>query len=285
MKIKIFASLVALSVLLFSCSKKGPDEEGNKAEDTKALEAKIIGKWSFNNVSLATLAVVRSSAALKGKGLFTAPSNQLLPSVSVTSLPTPSNTGFIEFLSGNTYIIYDNFGAFFSGKFEVKDGSSISLAGFGSISEIRFNDQKINFKINYAASGKSIEVMANKAAEIAATDKTKLLCAHTWYVTDDEDGKSLVGNTIDRATILFSLSGTYLVQFFKSGKLVEAKVANWKWHTTDPNKIVYWWDDDLPNENTDYVLLRELTNSILKTREELNSNPVVYNNFVLKPVQ
>lgn len=285
MKIKIFASLMALSVLIFSCSKKSPDEGGDKAADAKALEAKVIGKWSFNNVSLSALSVVRSSTALKAKGLFAAPVNELLPGISEAAPQTPSSTGFVEFLNGNTYIISDGEGSVFTGKFEATDGSSISLAGFGSISEIRFSGQKIDFKVNYTASGKSISIAANKAAEIAATDKGKLLCAHAWYVTDEEDGKDLVSGTVDRVTVLYSLSGTYLVQFFKSGKLVEAKVANWKWHSTDPNKFVYWWDDELPNENTDYVLLRELTNNIMKIKEELYSNVVVYNNYVLKPVQ
>lgn len=53
-------------------------------------------------------------------------------------------------------------------------------------------------------------------------------------------------------------------------------MANWKWDATKTDRFLYWWGNEAPNPDTDFVTVRELTGSVLKTAElmDLNSDGI-----------
>jgi hypothetical protein len=238
---------LALFAFVISCTKDhGIDPKPDNPSKKEELQKDILGKW-----------IVETSSGR-----------------------TMGDNAFLEFLSDSTYIIYNITDTLVTGTFEATSGTEISLEGFGSLNEIKFASEKISFKLVY--SGKTITITAGKSGVIDPGDKTKLLTKN-WSLTTEEGGSALINETtgIDRVTILFTASQTYLVQFFSNGKLVESGMNNWKWHALDPNRFVYWEDgQDIKEGN--YGVIHELSETHLKVTDNADGNPLT---FVLKAVK
>lgn len=297
---KLYAIVVALSVILLSCSKKNdsaPDPEPDPtavAAAAKKLHADIQGKWTFGGVA------VPLRVSPKGKtGTLFHPNNNT--NTTARSQETgPIKTGFIEFLSDSTYIIYDSEEHYFTGKFEAKDGTTISLANLGTLSGIAFTQEKINFKLTYSSNNKSITVTANRAKDVPTGDKAKLL-GRKWYLTHEEDGSKMFteevelyddkGNVTgtfipDSINFLMSSSGTYVVQMFDKGQLKSTEMANWKWHSSKTDRFVYWWYDMPVDEEQDFVIIRELTQDVFKASEYwIEDDGSVEMKWLLRPIR
>lgn len=257
---KRFLSIgIFCTLALLSCSKKEttPDPDDKKSVLDKLFND-IQGRWDFN-----APAVLKRKAAIAGRRT----QRILIKSrfIETNVQKKQSSQGFLEFTSDSTYVIYDTEGNFFSGKFEVKDGTTISLKNFGSIKNIKFSNNAISFMISYKSPEKTIEIAANKAAPVAADDRTRKLC-FSWLLSKEKDGKELYESgydyynevtdeyetrSFDKITIQFSIFGTYLVQISNKGELLAAEVANWRWHYKNTDKIVYWWEDELTQAQED----------------------------------
>lgn len=247
-----------LFTAFFSCKK----DDGTKTnpDETISLYKTIAGKWNI------------SSLSGRIKNVHTA-----------NKIQDTDDLASIEFLSDSTYIIVTSDLDVFTGNFKVTDSASITLTGFGALSEIKIANEKINFKLLYE--GNSITITANKAAEIADSDNTRLLCRR-WLLTQQEDGAGtyLDSDDADKITVLFSSSGTYLVQYLRKDLLLSAEIANWKWHATQSNTFLYWWYDDANNLNP--VVIESLTKSMLRITETYYDGSETYTErYVLTPVE
>lgn len=270
--------MAAAISLLCACSKdKGNDDSDPLKEAARQLQTTIVGKWEFQNISLEGAPKLNQIAvAVKDRHRL----NGIV--LSGTDPGGPGNsTGYIEFLSDSTYMLYDSEGRYFQGKFQANTGDSISLAGLGSLGGIKLADGNLDFKLYYSAGSKSIVVSGNKAASIPMDTRTTQLC-RAWYLTREADGEEAFEDSeeyneetqqyepyqIDSLGLIMTTSGTYIVQEFFAGKLLYAEVANWKWHSTKSDRFVYYWYNEEPDEDRDYIIITELNSTVLKAYEE-----------------
>nr|WP_121271678.1 hypothetical protein [Pedobacter schmidteae] len=292
----LYAVALVASVMLASCSKKdaqpGPDKS---REAITKLQKDILGKWVFSNTVFP-----KTSAA---KGQANARVGDVLPSAGKFARTSytanvVAKTGFIEFLKNNTYLVYDADGNYFTGTFDVRDGQTIDLAGFGTINEIKFTQEKIDFIVNYTAQNKKLTISANRAVSIPLTERTELLTGKIWSVTGEEkgqatffnapidiqnsqDGSILLTSWVDKITFLFSSSGTYSIHFYYQNKLLAVNMFNWKWHSTDANKLVYWGYSETVDEDQ-FEVIREITKDVLRWSNFDDGKEAKY---VMRPAQ
>lgn len=303
-KIPLF--LLAGMTLLFSCSKNNDDTtppSGNEA--AKKLQQDVQGKWLFStDVQLGRKAISHQGRQFQ-RSLLGRPLPQQVETNGTTGTTGVAGDvpGFIEFTSDSTYIIYDENQKVYTGKFEAKSGDSIVLSGIGYLTGIKITDGKMDFKLFYTAGNKTITIAANKAAAIPADNRTALLCKGPWYLTKEANGADIIGvedweidengnevsYIVDSLSFLMSNNGTYLVQTFSGGKLKEANMANWKWHSTQSDRFVYAWDNEPFDEEDDDVQINELTAERLKFTEGWDGNDDgiedSFETWVLKPAR
>ncbi|WAC12402.1 hypothetical protein [Dyadobacter pollutisoli] len=224
--------ILVVFALATSCSKDHELPDPDDLSGNEKLQTDILGKW-----------IVETSSGR-----------------------TMTDNAFLEFLSDSSFIIYSITDTTVTGTFKVTSNTEISLANFGTMSEIKITQDKISFKL--AFSGKWLAISAVKSTLVDASDKTKLL-SRSWSLTTDESGAILLDNDLgaDKATVLISASGTYFAQFLSKGHAVESAMGNWKWHSTKTDRFVYWEDGEPINEETNYMIIRELTKDILKTTD------------------
>lgn len=300
-KIPLF--LLAGMTLLFSCSKNDDDPAPDPdKEAAQKLQKDVQGKWLFST----DIVIGRVAASTQGKKPQRSLLGRSLPQQvepNGTTGTTGDVPGFIEFTSDSTYIIYDENEKVYTGKFEAKSGDSIVLSGIGYLTNISITSDKMNFKLYYTAGNKTITITSNKAAAIPADNRTTLLSKSPWYITKEESGADWIGSeeyeydgngnptpyTIDSVTFLMSNNGTYLVQIFSGGKVKEASMANWKWHSTKANAFVYAWDGEPFDEERNDVDITELTAERLKLTESYDSDgddiEDTTDKWVLKPAR
>ena len=255
-RLHVYYLLFFFAFSIFASCKKD-DKTSLTPTPTPALYSTVLGKWT----------VIRPSSGRVQHNI-------------ASKIQSPAELTSIEFLNDSTYVIVMGEDEVTTGTFTVTDSTSITLSGLGSLSEIKIANAKMDFKLFY--NGSVLVLSANKAAEIALTGDTKLLC-RTWYLTNTDSLYDDYENGTDKITVLFSAAGTYLVQNFRNDTLLEADIANWKWHTSKPKTIIYWWDSEEPDEN-DAVTITELTGTSLKLTETFTegNNTEVYN-YVLTP--
>lgn len=245
MKKSIFAILQVLVVfaLATSCSKDHVEPDPTSQTEKEKLQTSISGKW-----------IVESSSGR-----------------------TTADNAFLEFLSDGTYIVYNITDTLITGTFEATSGTGILLEGFGTLSEITFAQDKISFKLNF--SGRTLTIVANKSVKVATGERTMLL-SRNWSITELEDGAKLLTADEDpnirfNINVLFSASGTYLYQYSYQGKTFHFSMANWRWHSTDPDKVVFWQEGHEVDENTDFLVVRELNQEIFKITDNANNLTLV----------
>ncbi len=236
---KIIALVFLLSVLIWSCSKKADDvgPEPDKESSKITLQSDIIGKWMIE--------VPNARKAEKG--------------------------AFIEFLSDSTYIIYNLTPSIVTGKYKATSNTEITLDKFGTASEVKIAQGKVSFKIVY--SGTTVLLSAIKSSPVDASDKTRLL-AHYWSLNNEGDAAlifegtdDLYGKQIEKLTIRFSPSGTYMIELFNKGAVFRSEMSNWKWHSTKADRFVFWSGNEKVDEEKNFILIKELTDKVLKTTE------------------
>lgn len=289
---KLTVLLLAATSLLYSCSKNDDNDSGpDISAEAAKLQKDVEGKWGFSNISLEG-AVTTNGKGLSKHSLLNLPKRSY-GQLGNTALngstgldDVESTVGYIEFLSDSTYLLYDSEGRFFSGKFRAQTGDSILLGSFGALGGISFSNGTLHFKVYYNAGARSVTITANKAAAVAANERNAPLCRN-WYVTREEDGEALFGDdeyydetlheyvpyTLDSLTLRMTSSGTYITQSFDDkGILRDVEVGNWKWHSTQPDRFVLFWDDEAPDEENDFLIIREVSSSVLKLQELVDAN-------------
>lgn len=239
-----FTGFFAVCTLLFTaCSKNNdpkPDiddtENPTNTITAEQLRENIIGKWT-----------------IEGNGLNIAPSsikprltasahNRLTSNIIAGTNGTAATSAFIEFLEDGTFIILDSNGNVSTGDYTAKDGQTIDLSGFGSIKDIKFDADNINFVIYF--DNKTLTIKAKKSAVIPASDKTTLLC-RTWELEHRIKGWDEIPTAgVTKSLLTFSKSGTFLARFYNNkGEVVMTATEYWKWHPTDANRIWNWSAD------------------------------------------
>lgn len=232
-----FVVSVLLLVFLSACSDDHTTDPGPETNpDTEKLQKSIVGKWVVESRSGRTMA----------------------------------QTAFIEFLSDSTFVLYNVTDTLVQGKFNATSGTDVSLEKFGSLSEIRFAQNKISFKLTYA--NNILTISANKVDAVESSDRTNKLSG-SWSLTADENGVDFFnenndwGKMVVKITFFFSPSGTFIGQVYAADGLILSETRNWKWHSDKADRFVFWEDGAVVNEQKDYVIIRQLTESILKTQE------------------
>lgn len=303
---KIPLLLLAGMTLLFACSKNdddGPAPDPNK-EAAEKLQKEVQGKWLFGaDVVLGGRQVVPAGSKTLRSLMGRPQSQQVTPNG--TNGTTGTNgviQGFIEFAADSTFIIYDVNERVYTGKFEAKSADSIVLSGIGYLTGIKITGDKLDFKLFYNATSKTITIATNKTVAIPANDRAALMCKGPWYITKEESGADWIGQEeegwdengnpapyiVDSVTFLMSPNGTYLIQVFSGDKLKEANMANWTWHPSKPDRFLYEWDNGPFDEDND-VQITELTANILKLTEGWDEDgddvDDTFEKWVLKPVR
>ncbi|WP_115833140.1 hypothetical protein [Dyadobacter luteus] len=236
-------------ILLGACSKDtAPQPEQPAIEKTKAeLSTEILGKWTLGLESVRTLA----------------------------------ETGSIEFLADSTFIYQELNKNGVVGKYLVVSGNEITLANNGKVSGISIEGTKLSGSVTWNAN--TVKVSGDKVSIAITGSKTELL-ARAWTLTKFEDGYILNDNDLgaDKINVIFSKAGTYFGQFLAGTHIVEEANMNWKWHSTKSDRLVYWETGSQVNEEKNYVIIRELTSSILKTTEYTDGEET---NFTFIPLK
>ncbi|MBX2925022.1 MAG: hypothetical protein KF746_22665 [Chitinophagaceae bacterium] len=249
-------------MIIFNACKKNDSGGDPPPAAENPLYKNAIGKWNIN----------------------TTPGRTKQPNMVSSKIQDAADLVSIEFLSDTTYVIVSKDNDVFTGTFSAPDSSSINLSNFGKLTEIKIAGGTMNFKLS--KDGNTILITANKAETIPLTVNTELLCKN-WYLTEEDFGEDLYDEDIDKVTVLFSTAGTYLVQSFNKGIVIEAEIANWKWHPTEPNTFIYWWEE-LPDED-DKVKITELSKNKLRMEESYyeyddDDNPtLITQKYVLIP--
>jgi hypothetical protein len=238
-----------LSTLIFtSCSKTDHSPEPEKPVENSTLQTDLVGKWVV--------------ASMNGRAT--------------------AEAAFLEFLADSTYIISSITEKIEIGKYLSVSDKSAQLDGFGEVTRVAFSQGKITCLLSSSA-GRQITITAVRTPEVATDNRTKLL-ARAWALTSDEDGEKLLTSDSDPNVkfdmdFIFSAAGTYLVVYKFQGQIEPGVKGNWKWHSTDQDKIVWWREGDLIDENQNLVL-RTLAADLLKIT---NKTDDVDFNLTLKP--
>jgi hypothetical protein len=226
---------IGIVFLIWSCSKKSDNIEPEK------LLSEVIGKWQLN-----------SQYGINEK-----------------------NKPFIEFLSDGTYIIYNLTKEPVVDKYEIEGENKIVLDHFGQLSEVDVIDDEISFKMTYE--GKTVSVLASKLPTIPLTERTRQL-THRWSINNEEDASLYFNNVddpipFDKFIVFFTPSGTGCTLSFSKGQLIDIYLYNWKWHSKLADHLYTWdnpydgeyFESDRENEDNNYVKIRELNTTQLKT--------------------
>lgn len=295
--------------MVAGCTKdhvKLPDEE-EPARTAEQLRKGVLGKWLFNGTSFEAIASVKTQAR-QGNRLVLGPLKSAMArnSIMAETGGAADQSGFIEFLDDGTYFLHGGGDRFFIGTFAVKNGQTIDLSDFGSIAEIEFTSGKMDFQLLYTSTNTKFTLLASKVAEIGSDDRTKLLTGTVWQISQEEDGKALYDEgielydendqfvrvqPIDKAIVHFTISGTCAVQFSYQSARVQADIQNWKWHTSEANKLMYYNNGEAVDESRDagFLIFTELTNSMLRMtnyqESEDNNGNIGEGKFVLKSLQ
>ncbi len=138
--------ILSAALLFVACSKKNNGSEEDTGDPATALLYKTVqGKWEFD-VPTSLGRKAKQATILKKTPAFLPQGFQQIPTLRRGG---DAVNGFIEFLNDSTFVLSDQEMNVFTGAFTVKDGTTISLAGFGEISEIKFTQNVINFIISY----------------------------------------------------------------------------------------------------------------------------------------
>ncbi|WEK35475.1 MAG: hypothetical protein P0Y53_23535 [Candidatus Pseudobacter hemicellulosilyticus] len=296
-------TVTAFWVLLTSSMNNDPDPK--KPLAAAELQKNIQGKWLFRGLSLEGMSAP-SAVSSTIHHSFTPLANrfhlQLNGTIVDAGLPTreaKSGTGFIEFLSDSTYMIYDAGGRFITGSFHAETGDSISLNCFGSLSSINMADGNLQVRICHSGKLPPVLVSGTKEAPLPEEERTAILCRN-WYLSTEGNGDDVLGESLymtekgrlqtffqDSIACAFTPSGTFLMQRFEKGVLKSAGIANWKWHPTEPNRFIYYRYDK-PIDDNRSARLKELNPVLLKMQELVDENEDGMDeewNWVLRPAR
>jgi hypothetical protein len=124
------------------------------------------------------------------------------------------------------------------GEYKIQDSDTIDLKNQGilKIKSVDNDDIYFTFMPNAGAgtSGREKAYEAKKAASIAESPKTDLLC-RTWKI-QRLDGKNVAG-TEDELVVLYSKAGTYLISYPDG----EMELAQWRWKDWAEDEFLYSW--------------------------------------------
>ena len=281
-------AVLGMFAMVVGCSKNDPAPSDNGTpeptplpEEAVELKEQLLGRWELNGEFSLDAVLAKQQAVDAARSVARTITKRMETSPQYNYSYT--YTAFIEFLSNDRYLLSDTKGKLYSGSFEVDDDGSVALSGLGRISDIEVGDGDISFDFTPTESNQTIKATGSKVAEIEADDRTTKLVG-TWELLPEEDGAAFYAEPfevwgendtiasdtvmVERLTLTFTGSGTYaLTVYAEGGTVVDSYVQNWRWHSSDADKFVYWeegWDVD---EDEDYVQIVRNDNGLLHTEE------------------
>lgn len=184
-----------------------------------------------------------------------------------------TSTDFVsfEFNKSGNYVVVENDGTkstsnqiILYGTYQIVDNQTISLAGFGTLKLTSIDSNSFAFTLTLQSdSGTKIVISAAKAAVIANSAKTDLLCK-TWEMVTYM-GASVVGTEYEGATVLFSSFGTYYVNYPDYPE--DGGLAQWTWKDNAETTLCYSWEGDPTCNGENEVQVTELTANSLIVNE------------------
>ena len=213
-------AVIVLAVLTFSCSKDNFGS-GNPGGETGELSAtSISAKWDINNSS--------------------------------------DFTSF-EFNQSRTFIVVTNSGTE-TGSYSI-NGDEVVLENYGTMNVDSISGSYLSFKLTTNSNNVNglHELIANKAAEMANSTNTGLLC-RTWKLTDNDDGTVV--------NVLFSQAGTYFISQVTEGETYNNGTSYWAWSDGSENTFCYNHDQAANCSVDNSVQVSNLTSSTLTITED-----------------
>lgn len=304
---KFFKSVAVLGVLalMFGCSKNDPAPDNTMPPpeeppiETIDLKSELVGRWTLDDDFSIQLAMAQGRSRIGAtRGLGRTLTKQMDVSGSMNS----AYRAFIEFLDNDTYLIGDVDGNAYIGSFEVGE-DHVVLSELGILTGVAVEDGKISFDFTRVGSDQTVSVTGSKAETVELDDRTTKLVG-TWELLPEEDGEAfynepfeiwgendtVAGNTValERLTLTFTKSGTYFMSAYaEGGTVVDTYAQYWQWHSSDPEKFVYWEDGWELDEEEDYVEVVRLDENLLYTNEywEEENGEIEVTSFHFKRVE
>ncbi|NML22253.1 hypothetical protein HHL16_15320 [Pseudoflavitalea sp. G-6-1-2] len=233
--------LATAAALIASCSKSDSTPKPDTSRED--LKVNLTGKWTVPTSVL----------------------EQLIPTTASTGTdeaPASSTTTFVEFFADSTYVVaYTNYPIAY-GKYVTVSGDSINIDGFGFAGGIRFNGNKIDFRLTEEDSKRTVPVTTTKEPVLATDERTGNI-NQKWYILKEENWQESYPETADSINVRFSNYGTMVMEGYKDKGLAMLQVNNWKWHATESGKFQIYNQRDL-NAPPAVMTVRELSKTSLK---------------------
>lgn len=231
--------MLAVTAALFaSCSKSDSPKPDTSRED---LKVSLTGKWSIPNSTF-------PSAAVTGTGTH-------------EGLPAGPAPTFFEFFADSTYVLVYNNSVWEAGKYNTVTSDSIRVEGIGVAGNIRFNGNKLSFRLTQGEGNNILPVNATKEP-VVANDERTFNISQKWYVLKEDQWQETYEEGLDSVNVRFSNYGTYLLEGYAGQQLETMAAYTWKWHPAESDKL------QLTTRNgTHDVSVRELSKNSLKISE------------------
>lgn len=135
-------------------------------------------------------------------------------SSNVESSSVSFSTTTTETRSSSSSILY--------GDYVSIDESTINMIGFGTVEVVTSDSSGVSISLTLEGESDAVELTSAVVEQIDSTSNTDLFCRDWDFVSYTEDGVSIEETSLKG--VLFSKSGTYLVEFDD-----EIDLAEWKW--------------------------------------------------------
>lgn len=243
---KIF-TIALLSISLFSCSSDDDNndgkDDGNDDKDEITVDSETISaKW----ISDDTNSLFKSFEFHKDGNY-----------IAVRNLVEKAATGDETLFTSGTY--------------QIKDQSTITLEGLGTIKINEISETEFSFVVMLNADpSREISFTGKRGADVAESTRTDLLC-RSWEIVKYND-ETVVGTEYENSIVIFSKAGTYLVAHPNNDDF-EGGLARWQWKAgSNETEIQYAWEDDVFGK--DFMTINELTKDYLKVTEAFDKTDI-----------
>jgi hypothetical protein len=152
------------------------------------------------------------------------------------------------------------------GTYTVLNRKAIELSDLGTFTILDMVDVSASFSLQLIGnSGNALIFNTTKSTEMASTAKTDLLCKTWKMLTVNEE--PVVGTEME-LVVLFSKAGTYLVTYVNPEYENDGGMAHWMWKDATEAQLLYSWDEIPVWDDSNYVDIPELTETLLKIKDE-----------------
>lgn len=151
------------------------------------------------------------------------------------------------------------------GTYEILNDNKIRLSDFGTVVFEQLSENQVRLTITLeGASGEPTSVEATKQEEMTSTSRTEMLC-RTWSMVAI-NGEEVKGTEYE-LSVLFSVAGTYFVEYANPDAAGDGGLASWKWYDQEEVLFYYSWENPPVWDETNVVEIITLSSDSLKILE------------------